>query len=210
MDIVVKGRHVEVSRKFKEHAAEKLAKVERLDHRIIRLEVEVSQEHNPRQSDVRERVEVTCVSKGPVVRAEAAAADPFAALDLAIGKLEGRLRRAADKRRVHHGTRTPDSLQAAMAGAAPNGAPAAATEVALAEHPDEPVGVVVREKTVESGPMTVDDALFQMELVGHDFFLFVDVGTAQPSVVYRRHGYDYGVIRLVGSAADAAASKESS
>lgn len=198
MDIVVKGRHAEVSKSFKEHANEKLLKVERLDHRIIRLEVEVSEERNPRQAGMRERVEVTCLSKGPIVRAEAAAADPFAALDLVIDKLEARLRRAADKRRVHHGTRTPESLHSTLAA---NGVPASQPDVddrqvGDAEVDDEPIGVVVREKKVQTPPMTIGDALFQMELVGHDFYLFPDADTGLASVVYRRQGYDYGVIRL--------------
>jgi len=203
MDIVVKGRQAEVSKKFKEHATEKLLKVERLDHRIIRLEVEVSEERNPRQSHVRERVEVTCVSKGPIVRAEAAAADPFAALDLVIDKLEARLRKAADKRRVHHGTRTPESLHSTLAAANGSLVEAPAVEDAV-EVDDDQTGVVVREKKVETASMTLDEALFQMELVGHDFFLFPDADTGLASVVYRRQGYDYGVIRLApGAATDA-------
>ena len=201
MDIVVKGRGAEVSDKFRQHATEKLAKVERLDSRIFRLEVEVCAEHNPRLSSVKDRVEVTCLSKGPVIRAEAASADPYVALDLALDKLQGRLRRAADKRRVHHGLRTPESIHSPTAHA--NGSTArstgqpdsdAADSTAVDE--EEPSGVVVREKTFEGAPMTLDEALFQMELVGHDFFLFADADTGLPSVVYRRKGYDYGVIRL--------------
>lgn len=200
MDIVVKGRGAEVSEKFRQHATEKLAKVERLDARIFRLEVEVCAEHNPRLSAVKDRVEVTCLSKGPVIRAEAASADPYVALDLALDKLQGRLRRAADKRRVHHGLRTPESIHSPAAhanGSAPLSTDEpdanAAEDSALEE---ESSGVVVREKTFEGQPMTLDEALFQMELVGHDFFLFADSDTGLPSVVYRRKGYDYGVIRL--------------
>ena len=115
MDIVVKGRHTEVSDRFRRHAAEKLTKVEKHDQRVIRIDVEVSTERNPRQSDQRERIELTVVSKGPVVRAEARADDPYAALDIALGRLEARLRRAADRRRVHHGGKTPRSLAAAAA-----------------------------------------------------------------------------------------------
>ena len=200
MDIVVKGRHADVSKSFKEHATDKLLKVERLDHRIIRLEVEVSEERNPRQAGLRERVEVTCFSKGPIVRAEAAAAEPFAALDLAIDKLQARLRRAADKRRVHHGTRSPESLHSTLAA---SGVPASQPDDAAAvEVDDEPLGLVVREKKVETAPMSLEDALLQMELVGHDFFLYPDVDTGLASVVYRRHGYDYGVIRLSVSEPD--------
>ena len=198
---MVKGRGAEVSDKFRQHATEKLAKVERLDQRIFRLEVEVCSEHNPRMSAVKDRVEVTCLSKGPVIRAEAASTDPYVALDLALDKLQGRLRRAADKRRVHHGLRTPESIHspaahangtAALSKAEPE--PDAADSTAVDE--EEPSGVVVREKTFEGAPMTLDEALFQMELVGHDFFLFADVDSGLPSVVYRRKGYDYGVIRL--------------
>jgi ribosomal subunit interface protein len=193
MDIVVKGRKADVGERFRQHAVEKLSRVERFDHRIIRLDVEVSEERNPRLADHRERVEVTCVSKGPVVRAEAAAPDPYAALDLALDKLQARLRRAADKRRVHHGRRTPESLASLPVNGEQPEQPAAADEVS--EH-DEHGGVVVREKSFDATPMTLDDALFQMELLGHDFFLFPDKDTGLPSVVYRRKGYDYGVIRL--------------
>jgi ribosomal subunit interface protein len=200
MDIVVKGRKADVSDKFRQHATDKLAKVERLNHRIIRLEVEVRSEHNPRLAAVKDRVEVTCLSKGPIIRAEAAAADPYVALDLALDKLESRLRRAADKRRVHHGLRTPESIHSPAAhanGATPEttGEPDADAAVDTDDE-EEPGGVVVREKTFEGTPMTLDEALFQMELVGHDFFLFPDADTGLPSVVYRRKGYDYGVIRL--------------
>ncbi|HWL38024.1 MAG TPA: ribosome-associated translation inhibitor RaiA [Frankiaceae bacterium] len=200
MDIVVKGRRTEVSDKFRQVATEKLAKVERLDHRIFRLEVELCQEQNPRLASVKDRVEVTCLSKGPVIRAEAASTDPYVALDLALDKLEGRLRRAADKRRVHHGLRTPESIHSPAAHA--NGSKSLATEEpepdvdAVGADEEEAGGVVVREKMFEGTPMTLDEALFQMELVGHDFFLFPDVETGLPSVVYRRKGYDYGVIRL--------------
>ena len=201
MDIVVKGRGAEVSEKFRQVATEKLAKVERLDHRIFRLEVELCAEHNPRLSSVKDRVEVTCLSKGPVIRAEAASGDPYVALDLALDKLQGRLRRAADKRRVHHGLRTPESIHSPAAhanGTTSHDAGEPDTDAAgsTANDEEEPSGVVVREKTFEGEPMTLDEALFQMELVGHDFFLFEDKEQGLPSVVYRRKGYDYGVIRL--------------
>jgi ribosomal subunit interface protein len=198
MDIVVKGRKAEVSDKFRQHATDKLTKVERLDHRILRLEVELCVEQNPRLAAVKDRVEITCRSKGPVIRAEAASTDPYAALDLALDKLEGRLRRAADKRRVHHGLRTPESIHSPAAhanGATPETAGEPDVDAAV-EDEEEAGGVVVREKLFEGTPMTLDEALFQMELVGHDFFLFPDAVSGLPSVVYRRKGYDYGVIRL--------------
>ena len=191
MDIAFKGRHIDVPERFREQAAEKLAKVERLDHKVMQVVVEIWHETNPRLSQVRERVELTCRSKGPVIRAEAAAADMFAALDLALDKLEARLRKAADRRRVHHGTRTPLSLSVA----ARPGASAPADESDSLDD-EEPRTLVVREKVHRADPMTVEQALHEMELVGHDFYLFADADSGRPSVVYRRRGYDYGVIRL--------------
>jgi Mrp family chromosome partitioning ATPase len=145
-------------------------------------------------------VELTCRTRGPVVRAEAAAADPYSALDLASTRLESRLRRAADRRRVHHGIRTPVSVAAATAALSTNGVTAATAE----EVEDDPEAgpFVVREKEHPARPMTLDQALLEMELVGHDFFLFVDADSARPSVVYRRRGYDYGVIRLAPGLGD--------
>jgi ribosomal subunit interface protein len=200
MEVVVRGRNVEVPEHFRQHVTDKLARVERYDHKVHRADVELNHEKNRRQNGSCQHIEITCRTRGPVVRAEACAADFYQALDIAVGKLERRFRQAADRRRVHHGRRTPVSVAAATSGAE-------AQAVAIDDDPfeemveggvfDEGPGRVVREKTHSSERMTVDQALFEMELVGHDFFLFADVdqgGTA--SVVYRRHAYDYGLIRL--------------
>jgi ribosomal subunit interface protein len=199
VDVVVKGRHTEVTERFRSLVVEKLAKVTKLDGKVHRIDVEVCEEHNPRLAERRSRIELTCRTRGPVVRAEAAATDPYAALDRAATRLEAQLRRAADRRRVHHGNRTPVSVAAATAALSRNGnGPAATAVVAEDTEPDETPGpLLVREKMHESKPMSLDQALYEMELVGHDFYLFVDTATGCPSVVYRRHGYDYGVIRLV-------------
>jgi ribosomal subunit interface protein len=201
VDVVVKGRHTEVGDRLRTQAEAKLAKVAKLDGKVSRIDVEVCEEHNPRLADLRSRVELTCRTRGPVVRAEAAASDPFVALDLATAKLEAQLRRAADRKRVHHGIRTPVSVAAATAALSANGSEPAAEP---ADEDDQAAAFVVREKRHEAGPMTLDQALFEMELVGHDFFLYVDSDAGVPSVVYRRRGYDYGVIRLVttGGATD--------
>ena len=201
MDVVVKGRHTDVTERFRVHTEDKLAKLVKLDGKVARIDVEVCEEHNPRLSGRRSRIELTCRTRGPVIRAEAAAADPYAALDLASAKLESRLRRAADRRRVHHGIRTPVSLASATATASVNGS-APQVEAEAAEDA-EPPPFVVREKSHPAVPMTLDQALFEMELVGHDFYLFVDTEQGSPSVVYRRRGYDYGVIRLVTPGDDA-------
>jgi len=199
VDIVVRGRNVEVPDHYRQHVADKLAKIERYDDRIIRADVELLHEKNPRQSEICQRVEITCRVRGPVVRAEASAADFYKALDLAVERLARKFRQAADRRRVHHGRHTPTSVAAAT-GALIEPEP---VEVAAAgdvgedtELPDGP-GRVVREKEHPAKPMTIDQALFEMELVGHDFYLFADADGGHPSVVYRRKGYDYGVIRLV-------------
>ncbi len=196
MEIVVKARHTEVAERFRQHAAEKLSRVERLDPKVIRIDVEHSHERNPRLSDVRERIELTCHSRGPVIRAEAAAGDPYAALDLALGKLEARLRRAKDRRKDHHSGPGPVPVAAEDILAAPPPDGAASRAAADAADQGDGDGLVVREKVHQATPMTLEQALFEMELVGHDFFLFVDADSDCPSVVYRRHAYDYGVIRL--------------
>jgi ribosomal subunit interface protein len=210
VDIVVKGRNVEVPDHYRQHVADKLHKIERYDQKVIRVDVELFHERNPRQSDNCQRVEITCVSRGPVVRAEACAADFYAALDCAITKLNARLRRSADRRRVHRGRRAPVSVAVATAplaepqsridGAALASVAVTPTDVDVlddytAEHDDQPWHLV-REKEHPADPMTFDDALFHMELLGHDFYLFQDKESGRPSVVYRRHAYDYGVISL--------------
>jgi ribosomal subunit interface protein len=202
MDVVVTGRHCEISDSFRGHAAEKLSKLEKHDHHIIRVHVEVDCETNPRQHDKSVHVELTAFSKGPVIRAEAAADHQMGALDLALDKMASQMRRASDRRRVHHGRRTPVSVGQALAEAEP--AEPAAPVAEETEHnrmvgPIEVTGdgpLVVREKSHPASPMTLDQALYEMELVGHDFYLFVDKESERPSVVYRRRGYDYGVISL--------------
>ena len=240
MDIIFKSRHTEVMERFRKHATVKLAKIEKLDQRAIRVDVEISAERNPRQAGRKEKVELTVTSRGPAIRAEAAAEDRFAALDMALAKLDARLRRAADRRKGRHGTHTPvrlgdvpeadlasdaelpairlsagggllasnngASAMAAMAAAADRADAAEDEAAALPEADEEDVvpvemqgdgPLLVREKFHAAVPMSIDQALFEMELVGHDFFLFTDEKSSLPSVVYRRRGYQYGVIRLV-------------
>ena len=258
MDITFKGRHTTVPERFRRHATAKLAKLEKLDQRAIRVDVEVSKENNPRQADRCTRVELTIRSRGPAIRAEAAADDMYGALDLAFAKLEGQLRRAAERRKGRRPDVPVRSVDAASAVSASRTGQAAAVgalletagpeEAALelaavtqsvtvgrprgrrkvngrsrqeslvplpampeaAENLDSgdtsglvPIQMegdgplVVREKFHPSGPMTIDQALLEMELVGHDFYAYHDSQCGKFSVVYRRRGYDYGVIRLV-------------
>ncbi len=202
MDVVVNARHCEVSDRFRSHVEEKLARLEKHDHRIIRVQVEVEKERNPRQHDRAVKVELTAVSKGPVIRAEAAAEDKMGALDLAVDKMAAQMRRAADRRRVHHGRHTPVSVGEALADAEPSSEAVEDDGTITVERQVGPITVtgdgplVVREKSHPASPMTLDQALYEMELVGHDFYLFVDKDNDRPAVVYRRRGYDYGVISL--------------
>ncbi len=201
MEIVVTARNCEVSDRYRSHVVEKLSRLEKHDHRIIRVHVEVDAEPNPRQQKGAVHVELTAYSRGPVIRAEASAEDKMSALDVALDKMAAQMRRAADRRRVHHGRRAPVSVGQALF---------ASEEVDDEETSDEEVvtrqigpitvtgegPLIVREKVHAAAPMTLDQALYEMELVGHDFFLFVDKESERPAVVYRRRGYDYGVISL--------------
>ena len=238
MEIVVTGRNVEVPDHFRVHVGEKVERLERYDHKIVGLEVELFHERNRRQLKNCQRVEITGRGCGPVARAEACAQDFYSALDAAIAKLESRLRRSHDRRRitarrstvlVGRGGQTMlldappdvdvpgprDSVDGAldpgldrvldgMPAGMPDGLSDApdvmddpTAELDDDAEPDEHrPGQIVRRKVHTAHPMSVDDALSRMELVGHDFYLFADVETGAPSVVYRRKGYDYGVIRL--------------
>lgn len=202
MDIVVTGRQTTVADRFRAHVEEKVGKAAQLAPKTQRIEVMLSHEPNRRQSKAAERIEITCYAKGPVIRAEACADDKYAALDLAMDKLLERLRRRNDRRRVSRGHRTPESVAQATARF-----DAAQLQEELAPAPDDddttgsdgPFGdspIEVREKVHASAPMTLEQALQEMELVGHDFFLFHDSDTDRPSVVYRRRGWSYGVIHL--------------
>ncbi len=207
MEIIVKGRNAEVSDRFRTHVNEKLSKIEQFAPRAQRVDVEITHEPNPSQAEISERIEITVVDKGPVIRAEAAASDRYGALDLASGKLLERLRRARDRRKEHRRsdahvsaplTLTPKdvNIPKAKEQAAPEAAkvptvPGEEVENQLGDSP-----VVVRQKLYEAQPMSVDQALYEMELVGHPFYLFIDEETKQPCAVYHRHGWTYGVIRL--------------
>jgi ribosomal subunit interface protein len=197
MDVVVSGRHCDITDRYRSHVEEKLTRLEKHDHRIMRVQVELDCSAN-RENDRAVKIELTAYSKGPVIRAEACAADKMAALDMALDKMASQMRRAADRRRVHKG-RHPVSVGQALA--ATEDVEVEAVEESL-ERKVGPISVtgdgplVVREKTHPASQMTLDQALYEMELVGHDFYLFVDKESERPSVVYRRRGYDYGVISL--------------
>jgi ribosomal subunit interface protein len=247
MEIIFKGRQTDVPARFREYATVKLNKLEKLDQKAISVDVELSVERNPRQASQKERVELTIWSRGPAIRAEAAAEDRIAALDLALAKLDSRLRRALDRRKHRHGAgigvltgasggitggsgpgdrpggltastlpagRTAESNEsdqeggAHLAGPQPEDEAVADSVVPIKMEGDGPL--VVRQKFHHAKPISIDQALLEMELVGHDFYLFYDIEEDAPSVVYRRHGYQYGVIRLIQNSAEPGELPESS
>ncbi len=196
MDIVVTGRHAQVTDRFRAHLEEKLAKVPQLMPKVTRVDVVVT--HEPTTTDS-ERVEITCHAKGPVIRAEACNVDKYAALDTAIDRLHERLRRVGDRRRVSRGRRAPESVARATGRAATAPLDVRRDDVESEAEPSTPFAdtpIEVREKVHESAPMSLEEALDRMELVGHDFYLFHDKDTDRPSVVYRRRGWSYGVLHL--------------
>jgi len=215
MDINIIGRNLGITDRFREYATEKSEKVAHLAERAISFEIKVSR-HNEKLGNQNgdDRVELTLVGPKAVVRSEATGQDKYAAFDIALGKLLERVRRAKDRRKVHRGQHRPTSLREASTdgfsavglAAAPvavldqvrtGSTPAVSDETEeKSEAEEEYCPVVIRKKVFASVPMTVDDALYYMELVGHDFYLFVDQETMRPSVVYRRKGWDYGVISL--------------
>ncbi|EGD55203.1 ribosome hibernation-promoting factor, HPF/YfiA family [Gordonia neofelifaecis] len=198
-ELTMSGRNVEIPDHFRVYMSSKLAKLEHFDTTIFRFEVVLYHEPNPRQAKSAEIVEITARGRGPVVRAQAAGENFYAACELAFDKLHKRLRRAKSRKRIRKdGMHRPTSLAEAAADAPhllPDepAAPADPFEDSVDDH--QP-GQVVRVKDHTSSPMSVDEALYEMELVGHDFYLFHDCETDKPSVVYRRHAFDYGVIRL--------------
>lgn len=206
MDVTISGRGVGIPERFEDYATEKADKVAKLADRALALEIKVCRHHETNGSSGDDRVELTLVGPGPVVRAEAGASDKYAAFDLALDKLVERLRQAKDRRKVHRGQHRPESLREASTTGFRSAGVEAATAEALERVSTGPVPeareeadwspVVIRQKLFPATRMTHEQAVDHMELVGHDFYLFVDARTDRPSVVYRRKGWDYGVIAL--------------
>ncbi len=252
MDITITGRGAGITDRFRDHVEDKAAKVEQLAERALALEIRLCRHHETNGTAGDDRVELTLIGPGPVVRAEAGANDKYAAFDFAFDKLMERLRRAKDRRKVHRGQHRPTTMRSVdhrdfrlvdvepadaevlrRVDAETGSISESARQTTIGRTVDEPPvltaaldlsslnaeqyaalhtddgasdddydysPVVIRHKVFASTPMTVDDALYYMELVGHDFYLFIDSESERPSVVYRRKGWDYGVIHLDAAA----------
>ena len=209
MDITVVARNAEIHPNFREYVEEKVSKITLFYPRAQRVDVELTHERNPRQADTAERIELTVYGKGPIIRAEAESGDRYAAVDIAAGKLFERLRRLRDRAKDHRRRYShemdevefleePAPVEETIEEAAPLKL-RSAEDLKVGDAREEQLGdtpILVRQKVHEAEPMTVDEALNQMEMVGHPFFLFIDKETKQPCVVYHRHGWTYGVLRL--------------
>ena len=223
MEIVVTGRHTQIKQRFRDVVESKMNRVTAIAPDAQRVQIVLSHEGNPRQADTAKRVEITVIAGRTVVRAEASSADEFSALDLALDKLTLRLRRTRDRRKDHRrGYTDPVPVDLGVVEPtpevedlgpvepvvveepepeAPNNSPADAVSADLGpgESVEVQVGdtpIVIRRKLHIAEPMTIDEALYEMELIGHDFFLFVNKETGRPSVVYHRHGWSYGVFEI--------------
>ncbi|MDR1447899.1 MAG: ribosome-associated translation inhibitor RaiA [Candidatus Ancillula sp.] len=230
MEIIISGRHTYVPEAFRKTANEKLKKVELFSPKIDSIKVEVSHENNPKLSEVRLRVEITVYGLGPVIRAESAASEAIAALDLAVDKLSERLRRNHDKVSDHRNysdssikakdrdagsSFNPKDLESELKhnaelaktfsslegfGANATSDPSALeARLAVGESVEARLGetpLVIRRKVHAGEKLSIGEALERMELLGHDFYLFIHESTGRCAVMYRRHGWSYGVIEL--------------
>ena len=223
MEIVITGRHTQVSQKFRDVVESKMNRVTAIAPDAQRAQIVVTHEGNPRQADTAKRVEITVVAGRTVVRAEASSSDEYSALDMALDKLTLRLRRARDRRKDHRRgyvnpvpvdlgpVETPDEEEpkeeepniSPQAAVACDLGPGESVEVQVGDTP-----IVIRRKLHIAEPMSIDEALYEMELIGHDFFLFVNKETGRPSVVYHRHGWSYGVFEIDTAENVAKAKKE--
>ncbi|QCU77750.1 ribosome-associated translation inhibitor RaiA [Citricoccus sp. SGAir0253] len=215
MDVSYVARNVSLPDRFRDYAQEKFSKIEQLSQRAQRLEIKVTKQANHRHSDGNLTVELTVQGKGKVIRAEAQADDKFAAFDLAFGKLLERLRRLRDRQkdRLHQRVSVADAT-AALPVIDPGRSlvdqvveEQAAQDGVTAES-DGQAPVKIRKKVFPARPVSVHDAVDAMEMVGHDFYLFIDEDTGQPSAVYRRKGWSYGVITLDAEHPDAEPQEE--
>jgi len=206
MEVNITARNLSVSDRFREYVFDRTHKVELLGHKVQSLEIKVTRHDHSRNAGPEDQVELTVFEPGHVIRAEANAGDKFAAFDTALAKLTERLRRAADRRKSHHGHHGSIGVSELAANdfaeldIQPVDSDLLLGKKTTDNGPESPdfgeSPVVIRRKSFEATPMTADEALYHMELVGHDFYLFHDSETGKASVVYRRKGWNYGLITL--------------
>ena len=175
MRLQVKGRNLEVSEQIRKYAEDKLGKLDRLVADPTRVELELLVEKNPSISD-NHVAEATVWTKGPVLRARESSTDIKASIDQLVDKLERQVKRYREKRREAPRRHAPP--------------PAEAPPVEL----DDTATAITKTKQFAVNPMTPDEAVLQLELVGHDFFVFRNADSNGINVVYRRRDGHYGLI----------------
>lgn len=181
MDMIVKGRHMEVRPDVRAYAEEKIGKVTKvLNSMVMEVEVELYHERN-RSIEKRNIAEVTIFTKhpGPVIRARESATDMKAAIDLVSGKLERqtmRLKGKLDRKKQAKGTGAPEPA------------------VFIPDEDEEEPAAIVKTKSIELKPMDAEEAILQLEMLGHDFFVFTAADSGLVNVLYRRRDGDYGLI----------------
>lgn len=203
--VTITGRNVEVPDHFAERVHSKLGKIAHLDPTLTYFHVELHHEPNPRRSEESDKLQITATGKGHIARAEAKKDSFYSALEDALDKMERSLRKVKARRKISRsGHRAPQSLSEIAAEFVAPVEPVVVEPEKTEEElyaeviAEQGPGHIVRTKEHPAKPMTVDEALGEMELVGHDFYLFIDKETSRPSVVYRRHAFDYGLIALTG------------
>lgn len=209
MELNVTGRNVKVSERLQEHVESKITKFEALGDNVTDIEVKFTKEGHNGPAVI--RVEITVVGKGPVLRAESTGQDKFAVFDETYVKLLERLRRARDRRKTRRaGGKNPISVSEATGSLPVIAEGSSIAEIHVNDVPVEEAAfsgdydlheeayspVEIRKKTFPADHLTPEEAVDRMELVGHDFFLYVDKETGSPAAVYRRKGWSYGVLTL--------------
>lgn len=187
MQTVIKGRNIEVSESLRRHVEAKCAKLPRYLDNILAIEVELSAEKT-KSAKTRQVVQMTVDVNGTLLRAEVHADDMFAAVDSAMDKIRRQIKSYKD--RLYSRSRTA----ANRAPVAPPPVPTDETETAEDAELTDVGGRIVRVKHFAIKPMTAEEAVDQMEFLGHDFFLFMDGAAGRINVVYRRRDGAYGML----------------
>jgi putative sigma-54 modulation protein len=187
MDVVIRGKNVKVSESLRTAANDHLTKLDRYANGFARAEVDFSEERNPRIAE-NQKCEVLVHVKGHLLKAHASASEPFAALYAVCDKVEHQVKRLKDKRVAKHHPRRIRTQR---------------VEVPPLEDEDEDqqesaTARIVKTKEFTIKPMTAEEAVLQMDLLGHDFFLFTSSETGRAAVIYRRNDGNFGLIEAAG------------
>lgn len=189
MDVVVSGKHAEVGAGLRAHSLERVQRIERFATDVRRVDVEY-RVLAARRADDSHTCEILVHLSRHLVKGQASAPDHQVALDRALEKVEAQMRRLHERRvrRRNGGKARGDGARPAPPGEAG----------AAGEREDQGAGPVVRTKRIAVKPMDVEEAALQMELLGHDFFLFTVAETGRAAVLYRRRDGDLGIIEATG------------